>query len=277
MNHKIQSKYIMIGETNIHYLIAGTGEPILFIHGFPTSSFLWRNIIERLLDNYMIIAIDLPGYGKSDKRISDSYSFRYYDHLLTSLFNQLDIEKITLGVHDLGGPVGLHWMVRNMQRVDGLILFNTLVYPKFSLGVKLFILATMLPGLKNWLTSPSGIEKTMKFGVFNKENLTAETIETYQSPFTDKASRKVLLKSIQRLSMKGFKEIEEKFHSFEGPIQIIYGENDKILPKVSETMKKVKKNLPQANIVAIPNCGHFLQEDSPEQVSEIILEFMKNK
>ena len=115
----------------------------------------------------------------------------------------------------------------------------------------------------------------MEIGIFNKENLTDEVIKNYQAPFSEKMSRKVLLKSVQRLSLKGFKEIEQKLHSFEGPIQIIYGENDKILPKVSHTMQKVKQNLPQSNIISIPNCGHFLQEDRPKQIGQIILDFMK--
>jgi pimeloyl-ACP methyl ester carboxylesterase len=75
--------------------------------------------------------------------------------------------------------------------------------------------------------------------------------------------------------MKGFKEIESKLHRFKGPVQIIYGENDKILPRVARTMSRVKDNLPQASILSLPNCGHFLQEDEPLLISEAILAFMK--
>lgn len=275
MHIGIESKFIMVSDVKVHYLIAGKGEPILFIHGFPTSSYLWRNIMVEVSEKFQVIAIDLPGYGKSDKRIEDSFSFRYYDRLLTEFLDNLKFKHITLGVHDVGGPIGLYWMVQNMERVNRLILFNTLVYPEFSWAVKLFALSTILPGIKDWLTSPSGIKKALQIGVYNKSKLTEDIIRNYQSPFLHKNSRKVLLKSVQRLSLKGFKEIEKKLHLFKGPIQIIYGEKDKILPKVSSTMKKVKENLPQSNIMSIPNCGHFLQEDSPKQISNIILEFMQ--
>lgn len=274
MNPIISSKYLIAENVKIHYLIAGSGEPILFIHGFPTSSYLWRNIMEKLQGKHKVIAIDLPGYGKSDKKIEDSFSFRYYNRILNSFLDQLKLNKITLGVHDLGGPIGLYWMTQNMEKVDRLILFNTLVYSKFSWAVKLFGLATITPVLKDWLTSKKGIKKTLNIGIYNKENLTEEIIRNYQSPFSDKTSRKVLLKTVQRLSLKGFKEIEEKLPLFKGPLQIIYGEDDKILPKVSLTMEKVKKDLPQSNIYSIPNCGHFLQEDYPNQISKEILEFM---
>lgn len=275
MNPGIDSKYLIVENVKIHYLIAGQGEPILFIHGFPTSSYLWRIIMSDLKSTYKVIAIDLPGYGKSDKRINDSYSFRYYNSILSAFIDQLGLKTVTLGVHDVGGPLGLYWMTQNMERVERLILFNTLVYPNFSWAVKLFGLATITPVVKQWLTSKAGIKKALEFGVVNKNKLTEEIIEAYQQPFANKTSRKVLLKTVQRLSMKGFKEIEEKLHLYTGPVLIIYGENDKILPKVGDTMKEVKKNLPQANILSIPNCGHFLQEDCPEILSKGVLEFMK--
>ena len=132
----------------------------------------------------------------------------------------------------------------------------------------------MLPGIRSWISSPNGIKRAIYFGVSQKDQLTEQTIQHYQAPFAEKIARKALLKAVQRLSIKGFHEIAEKLPQFKGPVQIIYGENDKILPKVQETMEKVKKDLPQAEINALPECGHFLQEDAPSQISQLILEFM---
>ena len=232
--------------------------------------------MDELSDSYQVIAIDLPGYGQSDKRIEDSYSFRYYDRILTGFAKGLNLNKFTLGVHDAGGPIGLYWMVQDMEKVERLILFNTLVYPKFSWAVKLFALATVTPIIKDWLTSPNGIRKAIYLGVHNKEKLTDHIIENYQSPFTDQTSRKVLLKSVQRLSIKGLIEIQEKLHQYKGPVQVIYGEKDKILPAVAQTMNKVKSNLPQTKIEALANCGHFLQEDAPQEIGKLIRGFMRS-
>lgn len=276
MNSGIISKFTEVEHTRIHYLSAGQGETILFIHGFPTSAYLWRNVMAPLAKKYHVIAIDLPGYGQSDKKFEDSFSFRYYERILSGFLKNLEIEKVTLGVHDLGGPVGLYWMMQHMEKVQRLVLFNTLVYPKFSWGVKLFGLMSVLPVLKDWLTSASGIKKAMQIGIYNHDHLTTEVLQNYQAPFVTKDARKVLLKSVQRLSMKGFKEIESKLPSYQGPIQIIYGENDRILPKVADTMTKVKSQLPQANVVSIPKCGHFLQEDEPEKISDLLLKFMED-
>ena len=126
MHSSISSQYTQVENTKIHYLIAGKGAPILFLHGWPTSSYLWRNIMPELSTKYQVIAIDLPGYGKSEKRVNDSYSFRYYNRILSGFLENLGIDKITLGLHDAGGPIGLYWAVQDLQRVNRLLLFNTL-------------------------------------------------------------------------------------------------------------------------------------------------------
>ena len=81
---------------------------------------------------------------------------------------------------------------------------------------------------------------------------------------------------MQRLSVKGFKEINEKLVEFTGPVQILYGEADKILPNVANTMRRVKIDLPQANTQSFPNCGHFLQEEIPDELAEAIIRFMES-
>ena len=274
MNSKISSAFTTVEDVKIHYLSAGKGPTILFIHGWPTSSYLYRHIIEKVSEKYQVVAIDLPGFGKSDKRLKDSYSFRYHSRILNGFLDNLGLQKITLGVHDLGGPLGLYWMTHHMARVERLILFNTLIYPKFSFAVKLFAFATVAPGIRTVLSSPWGIRRSMLFGVTKKSNLTTAIIQHYQAPFHEKNARKVLLKSIHRLSMKVFEEISQALPSFKGPVQILYGEKDRILPDVAKTMKKVTEDLPQSRVQKFSDAGHFLQEEVSDELSLAILKFM---
>lgn len=275
MHPSISSHFTEVENRNIHYLKAGKGETILFLHGWPTSSYLWRDIMPELSKKYQVIAIDLPGFGKSDKVLEDSYSFRFYARILDGFLGNLGIEKLNLGIHDLGGPIGLYWMVQNMEKVNRLILFNTLVYPNLSWMVKLFGAATYLPIVKNWLSSQNGIVRAMFFGVYKKKCLNRDILDNYKAPFQDENARKALLKSVQNLSIKGFHEIAEKLPDFKKPVQIIYGEKDKILPNVSQTMERVKKDLPQSNIVSIPNCGHFLQEEVSKNIVLVLNDFFE--
>lgn len=276
MHPSIKSQFIKVEHLKLHYLEMGSGEPILLLHGWPTSAYLWRNLIPTLAENNRVIALDLPGFGKSDKRSSDSFSFTYQNKMIDGFLKELGIEQVNLAVHDLGGPLGLFWAVRHPEKVLRITLLNTLVYPEFSWAVKLFGLSTMLPGVRTWLTSPRGLRGAMRLGVVNKDQLSKVDIEQYQRPFQSKEARKVLLKTVHRLSIKGYHEIAEKLPSFKQPFQIIYGKNDKILPKVADTMARVKKDLPQAEVTAMDQCGHFLQEDRPLEIAQLMSKFYSN-
>lgn len=275
---QVVSKYLTVNDIKLHYLEArGKAEEkevVLMLHGFPTAAYLWRNIMPRVAETHRVIALDLPGYGKSEKPLFPSYSFNFYTKLLTEFLAQLNIQSVNLVVHDLGGPIGLHWAIRNQIAVKRLVFMNTLVYPNFSWAVIVFTLALKTPFLKSWISSPNGIAWAMRFGVQNKSRIAGELVANYQAPFKEKSARQALLKSASNLSINAFKEIVEKLPSFTIPVQVIYGESDRILPKVVDTMQRIKKDLPQTTITALPNCGHFLQEDEPEKISELLSTFL---
>lgn len=276
LHPSIQSKFVQVKDLKLHYLEAGEGEVLLLLHGWPTSSWLYRDLMPTLAENNRVIALDMPGFGQSDKRIEDSFSFNYYLRYIDGFLEALSIDKISLTVHDMGGPIGMLWSVRNQDRLQKLVLLNTLVFPEMSWMVKVFGLATVLPLVNTWLAGPSGIRFSMRFGVQQKERLTPEVLKPYQEPFIDRKNREVLLKSIQRMSPKGFKEISEKLPELKHPVRLIYGENDRILPDVAQTMARVKEILPQAELSSIPNCGHFLQEEVAEEIAVEMLKFMKS-
>lgn len=269
----ITSHFIEIDEWKLHYLSAGSGPPILLLHGWPTSAYLWRNVMLPMAETNQVIALDLPGFGKSSKNPADSYSFTYYERVLEQFLDALAIEQTGLAVHDLGGPIGLFWALRHPGKVSHLALLNTLVYPEFSWAVKLFVASSLIPGIKQLLSSPAGIAWAMRFGVHNKVNITEAVARHYTDPFKNHDARKALLKTASRLSPKGFKEIGEKLPALQIPVRLIYGENDRILPNVAQTMKRVQQDLPQAELTALPNCGHFLHEDDPQQIGRLLAEF----
>lgn len=274
--HSLQSKSIDVDGLSLHYLEAGEGEPILLLHGWPTSSYLWRNVMPPMAKSNRVIALDLPAFGLSSKNPADSYSFFYYEQVIEGFLKALGIEQIGLAVHDLGGPIGIFWALRHPEKLTSLALLNTLVYPEVSWMVKLFVAASITPGVRWWLSSPAGLSWAMRFGVVNKQNISAEVARDYYAPFATSDARNALLRTASRLSPKGFKEIKENLSSLTIPLRIIYGENDRILPKVGQTMAKVKRDLPQAEITPLPNCGHFLQEDDPEQIGDLLATFFNS-
>lgn len=272
----IESRYIVLSEPDIrlHYLEAGTGEPVLLIHGWPTSSHLWRDTMPAMAANNRVIAMDLPGFGRSDKPLDASYSFRYHERVLEAFLSALDIAAINLVVHDLGGPVGMYWAAKHRDRVLRLALLNTLVYPEMSWAVKAFVAATMIPGIKHLLASQVGLAWAMRFGVENKARIAGDVLRGYQTPFIGSDARRALLKTASGLHPKGFDTIAQALPEFDVPVRLIYGENDRILPDIANTMDRIMRDIPHAQRTSLPGCGHFLQEDAPDRVGQLLAEFL---
>lgn len=277
MGSEIKSQYVRVEGLRLHYLGGGSGEPVLLLHGWPTSSFLWRNIIGKMAEKNRVIAMDLPGFGRSDKPLDASYSFRFYARILDGFLDALGVDATGLAVHDLGGPVGLYWACRNPDRVQRLAFLNTLVYPRLSWAVVLFIAACRTPGLRTYISSPRGLRAAMRFGVSDPRCLTEDAIRGVQAPFETRDARRALLKAGYGLHPNGLKEIAERLPSFTIPVRIIYGERDRILPDVAKTMRQVARDLPQAEVTALPDCGHFLQEERPEEIASMLADFFGTK
>ena len=272
------SHYTEVRSLRLHYLESGTPNPsvppILLLHGFPTSSHLYRNILPKLGKTHRAIALDLPGYGLSNKPLDVTYDYDFFANVLDGFLDVLDIGDTHLCVHDLGGPIGLYWALRHPGRVPKLVILNTLVYPETSWAVKLFLLAMKVPGIRDYLVSPKGIVASMKLGVVHKERMTREVLTPYTAPFETPAARKALIKAGSGLDTAGLAEIARKPPSYETSIRLIYGQNDRLLPDVAKTMARLQHDHPEAELTALPGCGHFLQEDEPEKVGQLIGEFL---
>jgi haloalkane dehalogenase len=269
----MDSRFIDVSGVRLHYLQVGDdAQPaVLLLHGWPTSSFLWRHTLEPIAAHGLrAIALDLPGFGRSDKPLDASYSFRYYERILEGFLEALELETVDLAVHDLGGPVGLYWGLRHQERMRALALLNTLAYPRPSLAVVAFVVASYLPLVGDYLVSSSGLELAMKIGLADRSKLTPEVVARVQEPFRTPAARRVLRKTAHALHLNGMIEIARRLPSYPGPVRIIYGARDRILPDVARTMQRVERDLPQTHTTCFEACGHFLQEERGEEIGELL-------
>src|SRR5210317_59357 len=111
--------YVQVHGSKMHYVDEGSGDPILFLHGNPTSSYLWRNIIPHLSSQGRCIAPDLIGMGKSDK---PDLEYRFFDHVkyIEGFIEKLGLQNITLVIHDWGSALSFHYAMRNENNIKGI-------------------------------------------------------------------------------------------------------------------------------------------------------------
>lgn len=257
----------------IAYREMGSGPPVLLLHGWPTSSFLWRNVMPPIARENRAIAVDLPGFGASDKPLDVRYGFGLFERAIDELLTALDVDQVALAGHDLGGPIALHWALDRQERLTKLALLNTLVYPEFSEAVLEFVRAASTPGRREELTSPAGLQAALRLGLADEGKLSDEVVAAVREPFADDDSRRALADAGIGLEPEGFAEIARGLPSLNVPVRLVYGERDRILPDVAQTMDRIRNDVPDAVVTTLPDSGHFLQEEAPEQVGELLAAF----
>jgi pimeloyl-ACP methyl ester carboxylesterase len=267
------TRVAQIDGLRLGYRELGDGPPVLLLHGWPTSSFLWREVMRPIARANRVVALDLPGFGASDKPVGIRYGFDFFGRTLDRFLDHLGIDRLGLAVHDLGGPVGVHWALDHPGRLTRLALLNTLLYPEFSEAVTAFIRACAAPELREQITSPSGLESIMRDGLADPGTLSAEVLAAVQEPFRTAEARRALADAGIGLSRRGFVQIARRLPTLAVPVRVVYGARDRVLPDVADTMARVKRDLPHADVTVLPHCGHFLQEEAPEEVGELLARF----
>lgn len=257
----------------IAYRELGEGPAVLLLHGWPTSSYLWREVMPPIAAANRVVAVDLPGFGGSSKPLDADYGFDFHASVLDGFLAALGIEQVALGVHDLGGPIGLDWARRNADRVTALALLNTLVYPEFSDAVLAFVDACSNPQTRQFLSSPEGLEAAMQLGLADPTKLTDEVLAAVREPFAGEDARTALMDAGKGLEPAGFERIAAWLSTIEFPVRVVYGAEDRILPEIAETIARLAADVPQAEVTALPGCGHFLQEEAPAEIGALLAEF----
>jgi pimeloyl-ACP methyl ester carboxylesterase len=261
------------GALALAYRELGSGPPVLLLHGWPTSSFLWREVMRPIARSNRVVALDLPGFGGSDKPAGAHYGFGLFEQAIDGFLAELGIDEVRLAGHDIGGPIAVRWALGRPERVTKLALLNTVLYPEFSDAVMEFVKAASTPGLREQLTSPEGLEAAMRLGLADDAHLTEEVLAGVREPFESEASRRSLADAGIGLEPDGFVEIAAGLPSLPVPIRVVYGEQDRILPDIADTVARLQKDVPQAEVTALRGCGHFLHEEAPAEVGELLASF----
>ncbi len=283
---ELASRYAAVDGSRIHYLECGEGRPIIFLHGMPTSSYLWRNILPTVKSQGRCIAPDLIGMGKSDK---PDIAYTVFDHIhyIENFIEQLELTDYTLVMHGWGSVIGFDIASRNEQAVNSLAFYEAHVrattdWEMLSLPIQQF--ASLLDRPKasyhaiveqNYLVRkllPSGVIRT----------LTAAEMQAYEEPFKSKEDRKPLWQYIQELPLgKTETEVTQLIVAYNCWLQkttlpklMFYA-----LPGFITTMESVnwaREHLQHITFTELPHALHFAQESMPEVFAKALVNWLKS-
>jgi haloalkane dehalogenase len=257
----------------VAFVDEGDGPPLLLLHGWPTSSFLYRHITPVLAQHHRVVVPDLPGFGASSKPVDRTYSFELFASVLDALVERLGLDDLGLVVHDLGGPIGVHWALHRPGRVSRLALLNTLLYPDFDPTVVEFVMTLADESRRQELVSEDGLREVLRVGVSDPDALSAEALSGVTAPFRTDEDRRALALAGIGLHPDGFSDIARLLPGLVIPVLGLYGSDDRILPDVAETFAHLRRDVSHAQIEALPGAGHFLQEEVSSAIAERLVSF----
>eukprot|EP01084_Bolivina_argentea_P134826 237695_1 len=288
------SKYINVFDSQMHYIDEGTGCPVLFLHGNPTSVYLWRNIIPYLQNQARVIAVDNIGMGKSDKLPSDTYSFTTHYKYIEEFISKLELKQITLVIHDWGGAYGLHYANQHRSNIKGIVFMETLFGPKWPYQSVQDIPEGLL---RNFFTFAKFGDTDLVESLFIDQNYMVETIlplvivrnlteaemNNYRAPFINPKHRYILLKFPRDVPLAGepqdswtaVSEYSEWFSQSYIPKLQLFG-----IPGILNSLEDVtihKQTLINYESVNIGSGMHFIQEDQPHAIGRAISEWYYRK
>jgi haloalkane dehalogenase len=270
-----KSNYVEVHGSKMHYIDEGSGDPVLFLHGNPTSSYLWRNIIPHLSQKPLCIPPNLITFGKSDK---PDLEYRIVDHIkyVEGFIEKLELKNLTLVIHDWGSALGFHYAVRHEANVKGIAFMEAILQPvrwsdfpkDFKMGFKLF----RTPGI-GWLmiaVMNVFIEKLLPQAIVRQ--LSKEEMDNYRQPFPTVKSRKPLWRMPNEIPIEGNPaDVEEivrnynrKLQESELPKLLFYAHPGGLIRKAG--VEWCRKNLKNLKTVDIGKGIHYLQEDNPHLI-----------
>ncbi len=279
-------KNMKVFDKNMSYVEMGQGNTILFLHGNPTSSYLWRNIMPYMKEKGRCIAPDLIGMGDSDKlenKSAGTYTFIEHRKWLDELLNLLDIgNKVILVVHDWGSALGFDWAKRNQDRVAGIAYMEGIVRPLKNWDEWPSSSAPIFQGFR----SEAGEKLVMEKNIFVEKvlpgsvlrGLTEEEMEVYRRPFNIPEDRRPTLDWPNQIPIEGHpKDVTEIAKSYSEylstsnvPKLFVNAEPGAIL--VGE-QREFCRSWPNQQEITVSG-SHFIQEDSPDLIGKGILDWL---
>jgi len=276
-------KRVAVLDSEMAYVETGSGNPIVFLHGNPASSYLWRNVIPHCEGLGRCLAPDLIGMGESGKNPAGSYRFADHARYLDAWFEAAEVDNAVLVVHDWGGALGFHWAARNPAKVRGIVYMETIVTPATwddwpENAKNIFQAMRSEAGEDLVLQKNIFVERILPGAILR--DLTEEEHNHYRAPFAEPGeSRRPTLTWPRQIPIEGepgdvtaIVETSEKWLAGSDlPKLFINAEPGSIL---TGRVREVCRAWPNQSEVTVKG-AHFIQEDSPHEIGEAVAGFVK--
>ncbi len=258
----------------VHYIDEGIGDPILFLHGNPTWSFLYRGIVIRLKKKFRCIAVDYPGFGLSERPSVYDYTAAEHAGIVRDLVQHLDLQNLTVMGQDWGGPIGMRVALDELPRVRALVMGNTWFWPLDSWQGKAFAyVMSMAPMQSQILNRNFFVEQLLPMGV--KHPLPDEVMYHYREAMPTPSSRigaaefPIQLTAASPWLATLENQVKDRLANV--PLLLTWGLHDLLFAR--PFMERFRETFRVVRVQRL-DAKHFIQEDAPKEIAEAIEDFL---
>ncbi|MDQ2897358.1 MAG: haloalkane dehalogenase [Actinomycetota bacterium] len=258
------------------HLDEGDGAPVLFLHGEPTWSFLWRRVIGPVRDaGFRCLAPDLPGFGRSDKPIDqDWYSYDRHTDAMAGLLDDLDLRGVTVVVHDWGGPIGLRLAVEHADRIDRMVILDTGLFTGHQEMTDAWI------AFRDFVARTEDLPIGFLVRGACHTDPGDEVIAAYEIPFTNAAAKAgarafplILPTEPTAPGAEAGARVLAALRKDARDKLVLWADADPVLPL--QTGQRFAQALGTEVAHVIADAGHFLQEDAGPQIGALIADWLR--
>ncbi len=282
--YPFQSREVILGGHRCHYVDEGAGEALLLVHGNPTWSFYWREIIRAMRDHCRVVAMDHIGCGLSDKPSPREYSYRLARRVadLNEFIEKLGLRKITLVAHDWGGAIGMGAAVAAPNRFARFVLMNTAAFraPRCPWSIRACRLPVFGPLVVQGLNLFA--RGALRSTVCKPDRITPAVRAGYLAPYDSWRHRAAILRFVLDIplhpghpSYETLCRIEAGLAQFRRqPVCLIWGMQDWCF--TPQFLDRFLDFLPQAEVHRLADAGHYVVEDAYEQIVPLLADFLRS-
>lgn len=279
-----ESQFADVLGSRMHYVESGRGDPILFVHGNPTSSYLWRNVLPYGAQHGRAIALDLIGMGRSDKPDLD---YRFFDHLryVEGFVDALDLRDLTLVLHDWGGGLGLSYARRHPDNVRAVAVMEAVVAPvewsDANLVERVVFGLMRHPRIGDRMNRRGTFFLRRLMPMMTRRRLTARERAAYAEPYPTPTSRRPIAQWPREIPFSGqpadvHREIASNYEWFRTapiPKLLLHAEPGVIVKR--RQVAELRTDVEGLETVFVGRGRHYIQEDVPEAIGDALSTWLR--
>ncbi|OGV58479.1 MAG: hypothetical protein A2X45_17860 [Lentisphaerae bacterium GWF2_50_93] len=271
----IDYKHIIINGVSIAYTDSGKGRPILFIHGFASSSYTWMKMLEYLPRKFRFLTIDLKGFGHSEKKCDDHLSPFDQSQIVSEFIIRMDLEDLVLVGHSMGGAISLITLFdeKMKSRISRLVLVDSAgIFHKMPDFIDDITAASPDNRIVKMADEELLVKLVMKQAYFDHGKIDDDAIREYSGILRQERAKDCLYAAANQIAIANLKSFIEKMREISMPTLIIWGSEDVIIDLIDAL--KLKSDLKSSELRIIDRCGHSPQEEMPLETAEILAGFL---